>query len=149
LLADLEENENSPSELDTQLRCATKEERHRLLQDVVKNAVGRVLKLNPSRIDSRKALGDIGLSSLMAIELRNRLETALGRPLSATLAWNHPTLEAIVGYLAEDESDAPGTVTPTSTPSGGELIDSLTAVASLSDEAVMLALLGQTADGVR
>ena len=39
----------------------------------------------------------MGLNSLMAIELRNRLETALGRPLSATLAWNYPTIEAIVG----------------------------------------------------
>ena len=36
---------------------------------------------------------------------------------------------------------------PTVPPSTGELIDALTAVASLSDEAAMLALLGQPAEG--
>ncbi len=45
---------------------------------------------SPSRIDARKTLGSMGLSSLMAMELRNRLEPHWQRPLSATLAWNHP-----------------------------------------------------------
>jgi myxalamid-type polyketide synthase MxaE and MxaD len=84
----------------------------------------------------------------MAIELRNRLETALGRPLSATLAWNYPTIEAIVGYLAEDEAGVLPAVTSVPPP-GGELIDQLSRVASLSDQAVMLALLAQPADGAR
>ena len=44
----------------------------------------------------------MGLTSLMAIELRNRLEAALGRPLSATLAWNHPTIEALIDFLGAD-----------------------------------------------
>jgi myxalamid-type polyketide synthase MxaE and MxaD len=91
----------------------------------------------------------MGLSSLMAIELRNRLETALGRPLSATLAWNYPTIEAIIGYLAEDKPDAPLTVTSMVPPSGGELVDALTEVVSLSDEAAMLALLAHPAAGAR
>ena len=34
----------------------------------------------------------------MAMELRNRLEAALGRPLSATLAWNYPTVDALVAH---------------------------------------------------
>ena len=40
----------------------------------------------------------MGLSSLMAMELRNRLERPLARPLSATLAWNYPTVDALVGH---------------------------------------------------
>ena len=62
------------------------------------DAVSHVLKIASARIDARKALGNMGLNSLMAIELRNRLEIALGRSLSATLAWNYPTIEAIVDY---------------------------------------------------
>ena len=69
---------------------------------MVRSAVGHVLKIASSRLDPRKSLGNMGLNSLMAIELRNRIETALGRPLSATLAWNYPTIEAIVAYLAGD-----------------------------------------------
>jgi myxalamid-type polyketide synthase MxaE and MxaD len=50
----------------------------------------------------------MGLTSLMAMELRNRLESALARPLSATLAWNYPTVEALVGFLCGDTPDVAG-----------------------------------------
>ncbi len=75
-------------------------ERRALLEPVVRQAVGAVLKLAPARIDARQALGAMGLGSLLAMELRNRLEAALGQPLSATLAWNYPSVEALVGFLA-------------------------------------------------
>ncbi len=69
--------------------------------------MGAVLKISPSRLDPRKPLGAMGLTSLMAIELRNMLEGALKRPLSATLAWNHPTIEALVGFLDAGASRRP------------------------------------------
>ena len=53
-----------------------------------------------SRIDPRRTLGSLGLNSLMSMELRNRLERLSGRVLSATVAWNHPTVEALVALLA-------------------------------------------------
>jgi myxalamid-type polyketide synthase MxaE and MxaD len=59
--------------------------------------------VSPERIDPLKPLGAMGLSSLLALELRNHLESALERPLSATLTWNHPNLDALVRYLAGDE----------------------------------------------
>src|SRR5690606_33220020 len=54
-------------------------ERVRILQEIVLGAVAKVLKTAASRIDPRRSLGEMGLSSLMAMELRNRLEAALGR----------------------------------------------------------------------
>jgi phthiocerol/phenolphthiocerol synthesis type-I polyketide synthase B len=74
------------------------------LGQCVRKAVGAVLKVSPSRLDPRKPLGAMGLTSLMAIELRNMLEAALARPLSATLAWNHPTIEALVEFLGAGPS---------------------------------------------
>ena len=74
--------------------------RRQILESMVRDAVTHVLKISPSRLDPRKALGEMGLNSLMAMELRNRLETALGRSLSATLAWNYPTVDALVQHLA-------------------------------------------------
>ena len=107
-----------------------------------RDAVGAVLKIAPSRLDPRKALGTMGLTSLMAMELRNRLEAALGRPLSATLAWNYPTVEALVAHLAGAE---PATVIELSLQVKSQqpptdLSDRISQVADLSDEQAVAAL---------
>ena len=46
------------------------------------------------------ALKDIGLDSLLAVELRNQLARLGGTPLPATLAFDHPTLEALADRLS-------------------------------------------------
>jgi acyl transferase domain-containing protein/acyl carrier protein len=112
--------------------------RRQILESIVRDAATQVLKVVPSRLDSRKALGDMGLNSLMAMELRNRLEASLGRSLSATLAWNYPTVDAIVQYLASDTDAKPAAPSP-----HDELparSNSLLEVNELSDEEAALAL---------
>ena len=60
----------------------------------------RVLGLDPScAIDPQQPLHELGLDSLMAVELRNALGTALSRNLQATLLFDYPTLAALAGYL--------------------------------------------------
>jgi phthiocerol/phenolphthiocerol synthesis type-I polyketide synthase B len=110
------------------------------LNQIVHKAVGAVLKISPSRLDPRKPLGAMGLTSLMAIELRNTLEGTLKRPLSATLAWNHPTIEALVEFLGAGSSK-PSEISiqdndSASAPSGIELA----ALSDLSDAEVLAAL---------
>ena len=51
-------------------------------------------------VDSQQGLRDLGLDSLMALELRNRLQRSVGQPLRATLALDCPTIEAIARCLA-------------------------------------------------
>jgi hypothetical protein len=43
----------------------------------------------------------MGLDSLMAVELRNSLQQATGVALPATVAFDYPTLEALVDYLGQ------------------------------------------------
>lgn len=88
----------------------------------------------------------MGLNSLMAMELRNRLEIVLDRPLSATLAWNYPTIEILVDHLAGDAPPPPPpprAVEPS--PTDGDLVQSLVELAALSDAEALGMLLSQSA----
>lgn len=88
----------------TRFDVAGRSERLELLRELVRGQVIRTLKLDAG---SSPALGDrlmdLGMDSLMAVQLRNGLLRALGlaKPLPATLMFDHPTIEAIAAYLAE------------------------------------------------
>jgi acyl carrier protein len=70
------------------------------VMDVVRSHIGTVLGLtSPSSIDTRESLADLGFDSLTAIELRNGLNAATGLALPATLIFDHPTPQALAGYL--------------------------------------------------
>lgn len=83
------------------LLAAVPSRRASILETHVKEHLAQVLRLAPSRIDTRMPLRSLGIDSLMALELRNRLEAALALTLSATLVWNYPTITSLVPYLAE------------------------------------------------
>jgi acyl transferase domain-containing protein/NADPH:quinone reductase-like Zn-dependent oxidoreductase/NAD(P)-dependent dehydrogenase (short-subunit alcohol dehydrogenase family)/acyl carrier protein len=72
-----------------------------LLAHHVRSVVGKVLGMRePGAIDARARLFDLGLESLMAVELRGRFEDSLGCPLRPTLLFDYPTIEALVEHLA-------------------------------------------------
>lgn len=109
---------------------------------IVREAVARTLQFSIDEIDPGKEFGAMGLTSLLALELRNRLERALGRRLPATLAWNFPTIAALAAHLSgtgkpprhpiKDER-APATTATT-------LAAKVAAVAALSDADALVAL---------
>jgi acyl carrier protein len=72
-----------------------------LLEAFVQDQVAQVLKQARNRIDLHKPFRTLGLDSLMALELRNRLEAAIGTSLPATMVWNYPTVSALAPFLAE------------------------------------------------
>ena len=55
--------------------------------------------MSPEQIGPRQRLFDLGLDSLMAVELKNRVEKSIGRTFRSTLLFDFPTLEALVDYL--------------------------------------------------
>jgi acyl carrier protein len=79
-------------------------QRRTTLEEHLREQVARVLRLAPARIGLDRPLKTMGLDSLMALELRNRLETSLGLTLPATMVFNYPTIEVLTGYLAEKMS---------------------------------------------
>jgi acyl carrier protein len=56
----------------------------------------------PEALDPEQGFFTLGMDSLTSIELRNRLETALDRPLAPSLAFNYPTVDGLAAYLASE-----------------------------------------------
>ncbi|WP_040785698.1 type I polyketide synthase [Nocardia pneumoniae] len=81
------------------LRAATPAERPSLIDAVVTEQLGQILHLDAGLINRKAPLTTMGVDSLMALELRNRLEAALGVRLSATLLYGAPTVLALTEQL--------------------------------------------------
>jgi acyl transferase domain-containing protein len=73
--------------------------RHAMVETAVRTALAAVLRRPAGELDAARPFGNMGLDSLMALELRNRLESAIERSLPATIAWNYPTLTLLVAHL--------------------------------------------------
>ena len=77
--------------------------RFAILKAHVESVASRALGAMGSRsLDPRRPLHELGLDSLMSVELRNALATSLGRHLSSTLLFDYPTVESLTQYLAKN-----------------------------------------------
>jgi acyl carrier protein len=101
-----EEGANGSSSLSQfvdDLRHAPRRKRRAMLTSHITDQVRRVLGLNSADgLDVRQGLSSLGMDSLMAVELRSRLQSSLGCSLPATIAFEYPNIEAISDYIATD-----------------------------------------------
>jgi myxalamid-type polyketide synthase MxaC len=101
-------------------------ERPALLVRSIREIAARVLGLEkPETIDIRQPLSELGLDSLMALDLAKQLGDATETNLRATLLFNHPTVEALAAHVGELLFPAATAASPNKT-SAEEDIDALT-----------------------
>ena len=81
-------------------------QRSDLVLEFVQREVASVLRSTLDRIEPLKALRNMGIDSLTALELRNRLEQATALRLPGTLVFTFPNASAIAAHLLERLSPA-------------------------------------------
>ncbi|MGJ5758935.1 SDR family NAD(P)-dependent oxidoreductase [Streptomyces galbus] len=70
------------------------------LVELVREEVARTLDYGGhDAVEARRGFKELGIDSLTAVELRNRLNKATGLRLPATLVFDHPTPEAVARLL--------------------------------------------------
>jgi NAD(P)-dependent dehydrogenase (short-subunit alcohol dehydrogenase family)/acyl carrier protein len=76
--------------------------RERVIADVNEETVRAMGFGLQHHLEATQKLFEIGMDSLMALELRNRLQNALGLSLPSTLVFEYPTVEALSDYLIRE-----------------------------------------------
>ncbi|MCC5610266.1 beta-ketoacyl reductase [Nostoc sp. CHAB 5834] len=97
----VEPAQTAKSQFLEQLEAASVKEKRSLLLTHVRSLIAKVLDLkSPEEIDIYQGFTDLGMDSLMAVELKNRLQTSLECSISASLVFDYPTVATLVDYLA-------------------------------------------------
>jgi len=81
------------------VKAAPEARRGDVLADGIAAVVAGVLGLDAGEVDHGLGFFDMGLDSLMAVEVANRIKTASGLKLPATLAFDHPTVNEVRDHL--------------------------------------------------
>nr|CAD19092.1 StiH protein [Stigmatella aurantiaca Sg a15] len=93
-------------------------ERHEVLQAYLQGDVASVLGYeNPGDIEPTAGFFDLGMDSIMAMDLKTRLERGMERTFPSTMAFEHPTIDALARYLSKEVfatlfEEAPRATTP-------------------------------------
>ncbi|WP_162930984.1 type I polyketide synthase, partial [Streptomyces sporangiiformans] len=116
-------------------------ERDQALTDLVRTHVAGVLghaDADAGELAAGRAFREMGFDSLTAVELRNRLTSATGVKLSATVVFDHPTIRELVAQLRTHFDD----VADEDSPAKGATAEARPAVAVPADEPIAIVAMG-------
>jgi short-subunit dehydrogenase/acyl carrier protein len=86
-----------------QLEHAPTTRRWELLVAYLQKEVAQVLGFPTAQsLEPQQRFFDLGMDSLTAVELKNRLQTNLGYALPTPVAFDYPSVEALGGYLVKE-----------------------------------------------
>ena len=97
--------------LNDALRRAGRQERKRLLESYLRDQAASKLGLTPSRLDIQLPLNQLGVDSLMAVELRTQIERDLGIVVPVVQLLDGPSVSGLADWLGDRLSSA-GPVAP-------------------------------------
>jgi acyl carrier protein len=111
------ESSGTVNDMRLRIEAASPEELEGLIGQAVRDAVGSVLRVKPDTLRDDQPLTDLGLDSLMGVEIENSIESSLGVALPTASLIRARTIGQIVALLGEQmgakKSDAPVSASPT------------------------------------
>lgn len=70
------------------------------LKTLLRRLVAEIMEFDsPDQVEGGQGFFDLGMGSLQAVDLIERVQAELGRPLAQTLAFDHPSIDALAAHL--------------------------------------------------
>jgi acyl carrier protein len=133
------------SGLRARLDAAAPGQRPGIMQAFLRAELARVLGAeHAEELNADASFGALGVDSLMALELRNALSSALARPVPSSAVFEYPSIDALATHLLSEPAQAVATVRRAADHDTTDAVKLLSNLDQLSDEAVD-ALLSQLA----
>ncbi len=103
IVAGVEGAETSGAKSDWRLKIESSapEERTDIIGQAVRDVVGSVLRVKPEGLQADQPLTDLGIDSLMAVEIENSIESAIGVTLPPASLMQARTIGQIATLIAE------------------------------------------------
>ena len=145
-----QETDGAKSDWRLKIESAAPGEIKGIIGQAVREAVGSVLRVKPETLRDDQPLTDLGLDSLMGVEIENSIESALGVALPPASLLRARTIGQIIGLIAEHMgasqsggAAAPSARTPAAEPASTDEVN----LEALSDDEIA-GLLGDDAAAV-
>ena len=71
------------------------------LDEKIRGCIANVLHMGAEDVDSKAALSDLGIDSVMTASLRQEMQKTLKVKVPPILTWSYPTVGHLVGWFAE------------------------------------------------
>ena len=76
---------------------------------IVRRILATALYISPDDLDDQTGFSDLGLDSILAVEVADKLNAELGTDLQATRLYDYPTVAALAAHLADRQTRVTGT----------------------------------------
>ena len=106
--ADDAADDGEDSAFRAELLAADDDARAEKLREYFTDRIAHIMGLEPESLDVEQPLNTLGLDSLMAIELKNSIETRLKVVLPMARFMEGPSVNSLSGYVAESMGDDSG-----------------------------------------